>query len=135
MKYRESLDAYDERPEGMTNYLRHHGWHFSKKMSEWAAKHMEKDGSKIRPFTKEKLDEILSTYGVTLENDVDYDSVFAANMCRADFYGSSITDEQHLALFVKDYVDDEDQADGFIFSRFYSDCCRKGLPIPWEEVL
>ena len=38
-------------------------------------------------------------------------------------------------LFVKDYVDDEDQPDGFIFNRFYADCALSGTPIPWEDIL
>lgn len=32
-------------------------------------------------------------------------------------------------------VDDADQKDGFIFNRFYADCCHNGVPIPWEDVL
>lgn len=36
----------------------------------------------------------------------------------------------------KTYVlGDEDQADGFIFNRFYADCARNGVGIPWEDVL
>lgn len=27
------------------------------------------------------------------------------------------------------------QKDGFIFNRFYADCCHNGVPIPWEDVL
>jgi hypothetical protein len=29
-------------------------------------------------------------------------------MAKADFYGSSIKDDNSLALFIKDYIDDED---------------------------
>ena len=64
-----------------------------------------------------------------------YDAAYVANMCRADFFKSSVPDEQHLAMFVKDYVDDEDQVDGFIFNRWYADMTKKGLPIDWEELL
>lgn len=64
-----------------------------------------------------------------------YDHVYVANMARADFYKSSIKDEEQLAQFIKDMVDDTDQKDGFIFNRFYADCCHNGVPIPWEDVL
>ena len=53
----------------------------------------------------------------------------------AVFYGSSITEEKQMAQFIKDYVDDEDQQDGFIFNRFYADTSFNGVGIPWEEIL
>ena len=43
--------------------------------------------------------------------------------------------ESAVAQFIKDMVDDADQKDGFIFNRFYADCCHNGVPIPWEDVL
>ena len=46
-----------------------------------------------------------------------------------------IKDEQQMAQYVKDMVDDTDQKDGFIFNRFYADCCHNGMPIPWEDLL
>ena len=54
---------------------------------------------------------------------------------RADFLGSSIADEAHLALYVRDVVDDPDQADGFIFNRWYADTVRSGIPVDWEGIL
>lgn len=47
----------------------------------------------------------------------------------------SFWDKEQLAQFIKDMVDDVDQKDGFIFNRFYADCCHNGVPIPWEDVL
>lgn len=72
---------------------------------------------------------------MTLENNVGYDHVYVANMVKADFYKSSIEDEAHMALFVKDMVDDTDQKDGFIFNRFYADCNHNGIGIPWDDIL
>ena len=34
------LDYYDILPEGMDAYLSNYGWHFSKKMCEWAVSNM-----------------------------------------------------------------------------------------------
>ena len=56
-------------------------------------------------------------------------------MCKADFWGKSIKDEVSLAHYVKDTIDDVDQKDGFVFNRFYADCCHNGMPIPWEDLL
>lgn len=130
-----SLDIYDKRPAAMVNYLSHYGWHFSKKMCEFAVGKMKKDGKRLSPITKDKLKELLQAYDVTVENDVVYDAIYVVNMAKADFYGSSIPDEKHLAMFVKDYLDDEDGYDGIVFSRFYIDTVKKGLPIDWEEML
>ena len=43
--------------------------------------------------------------------------------------GSSIIDEQHVALFIKDYVDDPDGYEELPFTRFYADCIGSGVPI------
>ena len=40
-----------------------------------------------------------------------------------------------IQYFREDYVDDEDQADGFIFNRWYADMVRKGMPIEWNDLL
>ena len=134
MRIKEAL--YENIPEGMVNYLSHNGKHFSKKMYEWAVSMMYKsDKSKITPITKEVFQNKLKTLGIVLNNDVLYDGMYVYCMAIADFYGSSIVDEKHLLLFVKDYIDDPDATDGFVFNRFYSDCCLKGEPIDWEYLL
>ena len=140
-KYRQPLDIYDEFPVAMINYLRHYGRHFNKKMYEFAVSKMYKvsrsNGKKegIAPVTKEQFDAAMAKYGVRLENDVMYDGVYTWSMGTADYLGSSVPDEQHLALFVKDYVDDPDQADGHVFNRFYYDCVNNHEPIEWEDML
>ena len=78
---------------------------------------------------------MLTRYGVTLENDKGYDKVYAANMCKADFYGSSIEDEKHALLYVKDLLDDPDGYDELVFNRFMMDCMGKNIPIIWEDML
>lgn len=64
-----------------------------------------------------------------------YDCVYVANMARADYWGSSIADEQHLALFVKDFIDDEDAYPGLPFTRYFADLIGSGTNVPWEDVL
>lgn len=135
------LDTYDKLPSGMREYLSTYGWHFSKKMCDWAVSRMKvKDPAtgkekRIEPLTKEYVEEMLKKFGVKIENDKGYDCVYAANMAKADYYKSSITDEQHLAMFVKDYLDDVDSYDGVPLTRFYADCIGKGVPIEWEDYL
>lgn len=129
------LDMYDMRPDGMTNYLRYNGWHFSKKMCEWAVRQMRKGGERIEYMDKDKVDELLSSHEVKLEYAIGYDHVYVANMIKSDYWKSSITEDAQMAKMIKDMVDDEDQKDGFIFNRFYADCCHNGMPIPWDDVL
>lgn len=134
---RESLDSYDVYPEAMINYLRYNGRHFNRKLFEFAVEQMTigKDKHKIKPMNKQEVDELLKVYGVKLENNTLYDYVYVANMCKADFLGSSVPDEGHLCKYVKDVIDDVDAYDGIVFNRWYADMCRSGVPIDWEEMI
>lgn len=131
------LDIYNKFPSGMEEYLGYYGWHFSKKMCEWASKGMYKEerGTKryIEPYTKEQFEELCKRFGVSI--DFSYDALYVANMCKADFLGSSVTDEAHLALYVKNTVEDPDAYEGMVFTRFYADCIGSGKQIDWEDVL
>ena len=136
---RTDLTQYDIKPEGMINYLRYNGPHFNKKLCEFAASLMKKKvgnvAVKITPYTKEQVDTILKANGITVQNCQLYDHVFVANMCRADFYGSSITDDLHLAKYIKDVLDDTDAYDGIVFNRWYADMCKMGIVIDWDEMI
>lgn len=131
-----SLDTYDIIPEEQRAYLMNYGKHFNKKMYEFAVKGMkDRNGNKMKPVAKEELENKLKSANITLENDVMFDASFVYCMAMSDFMGSSITDEQHILLYVKDLIDDADQADGFIFNRWYADMVNKGMPIDWGEML
>jgi hypothetical protein len=133
---RTNLTQFDDMPEAMVNYMRHNGPHFNRKLLEFAVSKMTKaDGKRITPYNKEQVKTMLERAGVVLKNDQLHDSVYVANMCKADFLGSSITDETRLALYVKDVIDDPDGYDGLVFNRWYADMCYCGIPIDWEEML
>lgn len=83
----------------------------------------------INPYTKETVENLLKANNIKLDNEVGYDAVYVANMAKADFYGSSISDDMHLAKFIKDYLDDPDGYEGIVFTRFYADCIGSGTPI------
>lgn len=84
---------------------------------------------------KDDVDEMLTAQGVKLDNAIGLDYVYVANMAKADYWKSCIEDDKHLALFVKDTVDDADAADGQIMRRWYADMVAQGQPIEWEELL
>lgn len=131
------LDSRSAFPEDMENYLEFNGWHFNKKMCQWAVSKMyKKDGEKkeyIEPYTLESLRALQEK--VKVEFEIDYDAVYIANMCKADFLGSSIQNETQLAKYVKDVVEDPDGYDGMPFTRFYADCIGSGTSIPWDDLL
>ena len=120
----------------MEAYLRYNGWHFSKAMCKWAVSRMEsREGKPVEMKTKEYVENVLATYDVKLKNDYGYDKVFVYHMGVSDYLGSSIKDEESLARYVKDVLDDPDGYEGIAFTRFYADCSGKGVPIDWEDVL
>lgn len=131
------LDSRSVFPEGMEEYLSFNGWHFSKKMCQWAVSRMYKESNgkneKIIPITREQLEELFKKQNIQIE--VDYDALYIANMCKADFLGSSIPNDSLLAKYVEDVIDDPDGYDGMPFTRFYADCIGSGTNIPWLDVL
>ncbi len=137
--YHTRMGSYDEIPDGMKYYINQYGCHFNKKLCAWAAEHMYKkvNGRKeyIKPYTKEQVDNILNAYGIKLERDKLYDKVYVANMCLADFLGSSVPTEEHLAKYIKNVLDDPDAKEGLIFNRYYSDTVYMDEPIDWEEMV
>lgn len=91
-----------------------------------------RDGERITPMTKEQVSAFLRSNGVTLDRDKGYNAAYVHAMAKADYWGSSIIDDAHLALFVKDYIDDPDGTDSKAFDHFVVDCRAKGEPIFWD---
>lgn len=128
-----ALDMYDDMPKYMRKYLQNYGWHFTKSLCEYAVSLMWKGGKKLEPLSKEYVDKALQQNGVKLTKNIGYDYIFVANMCKADYYGSSITDEKHFALYIKDTIEDEDAADGTTMRRWYATMVANGIMVDWEE--
>lgn len=130
------LDVYEDLPSGMREYLSQYGWHFSKKLCEKAVEKMrDRNGKKVTPYTREQLEQSMKQYGVTLENNEGYDAIYVATMCKADYLGSSITSEQNVMMFVKDFLDDKDGQKTKALDHYYADAIAKGCPLMWDEVL
>lgn len=131
------LDMYGGLPMDMSRYLSNNGWHFNKKMCECAVKSMvsRATGKKIEPLDKEKVEAMLKQYNIELKHAKGYDAVYVANMATADYLGSSIADSAHLAMFVRDYLDDPDGYEGKALTQYYADCIGKGEPIEWSDML
>lgn len=133
------LSQYDIKPKYMINYIRYYGYHFNKALCEFAVSKMKKKEGlkivKIAPYTREEVDALLKKHGVELTNKKGYDYVYVANMCKADFLGDSVPNEQYLARYVKNVIDDPDGYEGLVFYRWYADMCKKGVIIDWEDMI
>ena len=123
---KEDFTEYDVKPKEFLNYLRYYGPHFNKKLCEFACSNLEK-----KEYTKEKLDQLLQAYNIQIKNSKLLDYVYLVNWCKSVLYGSSIIDEKHLALFIKDILDKEGD---IVFNRWYADMAKLGIPIEWEDV-
>lgn len=124
---KEDFTKYDIKPEGFINYLRYYGQHFNKKLCEFACSQLSNND-----YNKEKVDKLLKSNNLTIKNAKLEDAVYIANWCKSTFYGSSIADEKHLALFIKDIFEKESE---LIFNRWYADIAKQGIPIEWENMI
>lgn len=128
-------------PVGQQVYVIGNGYHFDKKLYEYAASLMRKINKqtqkeeKVPVYTKDEVDAILKKYGVEVENKGNYDYVYAAQMCRADYLGGSVTDEHRLAMYVRETCDDVDAPDGLIFRTWVMKMSTMGEPIDWYQFL
>lgn len=134
------LDSFDRLPSGMSEYYSSYGFHFSKRLCEFAVSKMEKKDEsgkmkKLSPSTNDEVHELLKKYGVEVEHDKGYDVCYVFNMAKADYLGSSIPNEQNLAKFVKDYLDDPDGNPSRALDEYLANCTAKGVPIIWEDML
>ena len=135
-KNRIPLDSYDMIPEEQRQYFMNYGKNFNEKMCRFAVSMMrDRKGGKVEMVKKDDLEKKLKENKIEIENDVMYNGVYVFAMCMADFMGSSIEDEKHALLYVKDYIDDPDAADGQVFNRFFADCVNAGIPIDWAEMI
>lgn len=136
MHNRENLTAYETIPEDLALYMSHNGPHFNKEACLFAVSNMYKDDEQeIVPISKKEVDELLSAYGIKIKHAKLYDATYVANMCKADYLGSSIPSEETMAKYIKDTLDDPDGAEGLVFNRWIADMKWLGIPIPWDEFL
>ena len=138
---RQPLDVYDIQPRPMMKYKANNGWHFNECAAKYAVSLMMKKNpvngktEPIEPMPAKQVDEILAKHAVKLEHSVGCDYVYVANMCKADYLGSSIIDEKHMALYIKDVIDDVDATDGTVMRQWYAKMVADGQPVPWAYFL
>lgn len=117
----------------------YHG-QFSKKLAEWAIKHMKlKDPSNgmmrpIRAKSVEEVTEILKQYGVELPEEYIYTAWYLYHMAVADYRKTCKTDEDR-ANFVEETLLDPDGIPANVLDCFVAKMCNAGNPIFWEQMI
>lgn len=124
-----------ERTKSFRKYLRLYGPHFNKLLCQFAVSMMETENGPIQPYTKEEIDSKLKKWNIQLQYNKYEDYIFVANMCKADFLGKSIVDEQHLCIYIKNVIDDPDGYTGQPFYKWLADMDHLGITIDWEEFI
>lgn len=135
------LDINDVQPKPMQKYKMNNQWHFNEAACMFAVSLMKKRNpvnkqtEPIEPMNKKQVDEMLAKHNVKIESTMDYDYIYVANMCKADYLGSSIIDEKHMAMYIKDTMEDPDSADGVIMRQWWAKMVACGIPVPWAMFL
>lgn len=115
-------------------YQRLYGPHFTKELCNFAVSLMQDDKGAIEPITKDQLEEKMKAQNITLEYNKLYDAVYVANMCKADYIGSAVpNNDYNLCMYVKKTIDDPDGYDGQPFNRWMSDILGMHIPVDWSE--
>lgn len=136
---KQALDIYDMRPQSMIAYLSNYGWHFNKKLCDFAVSLMytKENGKEVKTecLSKVKVEELLTKYGIKLERNLNYDFVYTFHMYKTDCKGKVPIDEKMILLLTKATVEDDDAADGFILRRWYATMVGNGEPVYWSDFL
>ena len=116
------------------------GLNFSKKLYEFAVSNMRRESAdgkmeKVKPMSSDELKSLLSKHNIEIEHNDLYNALYLAAMVKADYWGSSIEDEEHLAKYIEDTLCDVDAADGQILARYLADCSVGGCIIYWEDMI
>lgn len=128
-------------PEDMQRYLSFYGFHFNKKLCEFAVERMQREDKttgivkKTEPMQLDELKELLTKHKVEIEPNDWYDALYLACMVKSDFWGSSIEDDEHMARYIEDVLCDVDGYEGIVFSRFLADCSAKGIVVFWDRMI
>lgn len=115
-------------------YLSLYGPHFTKALCDFAVGLMEKNDVPITPLSKVDIDNKLKATNIKLNYNQLCDYIYVANMCKADFLGEAVpNDDEHLCKYIKGVIDDQDGYDGQVFYRWLSDIEGMKIPVDWSE--
>lgn len=127
--------------EEEAQYMDRYKGHFSRRLAEWAISMMEKKDpvsgkpKPITPYSIEEVEQMTQAFRRQIGEESIYDAWYLANMCKADYLGSSVIDKDHVALFIKDTICDPDGEPQMVLACFRAKCDVKRISIHWERML
>lgn len=119
------IDDYEHKPSGMSEYLSTYGWHFSKRMAEFAAGKLF--GSKILDL--DTFASVAANTDISIKNK-GYDGQYL--FCRIRNLHPYLSEQQAIRQtsdILSNYYDTS------VFTEFYADCLANDIPIIWEDML
>ncbi len=123
-------------PPAMRAYISNYGFHFNKKAFECAVHGMKKENDEeVKPYDKDNTEALLTKYGINVKGGEMYDKAYVATMCVADYLNKSVPNEQYMAQYIKDVLDDPDGSDELPFRFWLQKCVALGKPIEWEDMM
>ena len=123
-----------ETTRSFKKYQKLYGPHFTKELCKFAVSLMEDENGQVKMMAKEEVEQKLNAMNIKLEYNKLYDFVYVANMCKADFLGKAVpNDDEHLCMFIKCVIDDPDGYDGQVFNRWLSDVKGMHILVDWSE--
>lgn len=113
---------------------------FSRKLAQWAIRHMETKDSTTKaikpivPRSASDVQEALKANGVELPDEFIYTSWYLFNMAIADYPKTCKTDEARC-MFVEETICDPDGMPENVLDCFVAKMANAGVPIMWGEML
>lgn len=135
------MDMRTKLPPDMADYIGMYGFNFNKKACMFAVSLMRRKNpstgelERVEPLQKEQVEELLANNGIVLKGNKMYNHVFVANMAKAKCWKSSIDDERHLALHIKDEIDNPEGNSEIPFRLWLATMVANGEPIDWGDLL
>lgn len=118
------------------NYVEHHGYHFSSKLSEWASSLLHnKDQSGHRWSVEEVKKAVLGIIAATVKQGTWGDITYAANYAYATLYPTLLKDEAACLKYAVLMDTDMNNSRELQFNTFLGEVITKQKNVPWGEVI
>ena len=104
-------------------YIEKYGEHFNEKLAEFAIRHLKN----VDAFKREKLS--------LPDKESLHDLHYLANMLYSDWYPEAMITEPVILKAARKYLEDPDGFKGMIFLVWLYKMKKKGVEIPWKEMI
>lgn len=130
-----SLEEHEEEEE-YALYLKHHGHHFSDKLSDFASSKMENVSGTTHKWNVGDIENIFNKSGFTKPHGVTWgDVAYVTNMAYADYFNVLFKTDLECIKFAHAYISDPDGYPERAFKHWCADIEHKDWDIDWERYI